>query len=62
MIGVVDTLREFSFREIKGFERFISSPYHNKSKKLIILFEEIKKYYPSFTNKKLTKEYLSKKI
>jgi len=59
---IVGILKEFSLEEIKSFERFLNSSYHNKSEKLKILFKEIKKFYPTFTNKKLTKQYLSKKI
>ena len=62
MLGIIDLLREFSNEEMKSMELFLNSPYHNKSKKLKLLFIEIKKFYPSFTNVMLTNEYLIKKI
>ncbi|MFZ1321429.1 MAG: hypothetical protein WAT71_07720 [Ignavibacteria bacterium] len=45
-------------REICNLKRFICSPYHNKSNKIIILFDELRKFYPSFKSGKLNKEYL----
>ena len=60
--NLISLLREFSKEEVKKFETFLDSPYHNKSKKLLQLYREIKKYYPAFSNKKLTKEYLYKKV
>lgn len=62
MIGVTDILKEFSSDEIKNLERFLDSPYHNKSQKVKKLFREIKKFYPSFSDKQLTKKYLLKKV
>ncbi len=60
--NIFKLLREFSKPELKAFERFVDSPYYNKSNKVKRLFIEIKKFHPDFLNKKLTKEYLSKKI
>lgn len=48
--------------EVKSFEKFLKSPYYNKSEKLKILFREIRKFYPEFTDTKCKPEYLSKKI
>lgn len=62
MLSIIDILKELSLAEIKSLERFINSPYHNKSKKIKLLFREIKKFYPTFTDKKFTKENLIKKI
>ncbi|MBK8983932.1 MAG: hypothetical protein IPM38_16835 [Ignavibacteria bacterium] len=62
MLSIIELLRELSPVEIKGLEQFINSPYHNKSKKIKLLFGELKKFYPSFTDKKFTKENISKKI
>lgn len=60
--NIIYLLRKFSITELKRLEIFLNSPYHNRSKKIIKLFNVIKKFHPGFTNKKLTKEYLSKII
>lgn len=62
MRSLQDILKELSLMEVKSFEKFLKSPYYNKSKKLKILFREIRKFYPEFTDTKYTPEYLSKKI
>ncbi len=62
MLSIIDVLRELSLEEMKGLERFINSPYHNKSRKIKLLFREIQKFYPEFKDKRFTKEYLIKKI
>ncbi len=59
---IFNLLKEFSRKEILQLEYFLKSTYHNKSKKIILLFKEIKKYYPDFKSVKLTKEGLSLKV
>jgi|GEM_PF-1685744 len=60
--GIFSLLKTFSMNEIKRFEEFIESPYHNKSKKIISLFKEIRKYYPQFDHSDLEKSNIAKKI
>lgn len=60
--NLLTLLKEFSKEELKNFETFIDSPFHNKSKKLLNIFREIKKFYPDFSDKKLTKQYLYRKV
>jgi hypothetical protein len=60
--NIFDLLKEFSDKEIKKMESFLKSPYHNKNNKVILLFSEIRKYYPLFNSRNLTKEKLSKKV
>lgn len=55
-------LRRFSSDEMKRLNDFVNSPYHNRNKKLKILFNEIKKYFPNFSSPMLNKENLSKKV
>ena len=62
MTGITGLLKEFTCDELKALERFINSPYHNNSRKVILFFREIKKFYPDFADKKLTKEHISRKI
>ena len=62
MTGITGLLKEFTCDELKALERFINSPYHNNSRKVMLFFREIKKFYPDFADKKLTKEHISRKI
>lgn len=43
-------------KELVRFKNFIKSPYFNKHKIIITLFNELIKYYPSFNSDKITKE------
>jgi hypothetical protein len=58
----LDIFETFSRDEIKLFRRFILSPYFNRSRKVIKLFDQIVKYHPNYDNPNLTKENLLKKI
>lgn len=40
------------------FEKLLISPFFNNHSTIIKLFCELKKYYPEFSDKKITKEYL----
>lgn len=55
---VIDILKTFSIEELKRFGEFLNSPYHNKNKKAILLFELLSKYHADYDNKNLTKEKL----
>lgn len=55
-------LSSFSLDEMNKLNDFVDSPYHNKNKKLKILFKEIKKYYPEFSDDKLNIKNLSSKL
>jgi hypothetical protein len=59
---VIEILKTFSSGEMKRFGEFLISPFHNKNKKAVILFELLNKYHPEFENKSLTKEKLFTKI
>ena len=52
--NLFELMSTFSKSEMRKFEEFLKSPYHNKSKKLIKAFQFIKKYYPEFKHDKLT--------
>ena len=60
--GIINLFKQFSKKEISDFEKFIRSPFYNNHSTLINLFRELKKYYPEFNNKKLTKENLFSKV
>ncbi len=58
----LEILESLTREEIRSFRRFILSPYFNRSKKVIKLYDCIIKYYPNFDNPKLSKESLHNKI
>lgn len=58
----VQVLQAFSPEEMKKFRDFINSPYHNTNKSVIKLFEALRKEYPEFDEKKISKEKLYPKI
>ena len=55
---IVKILKKFSPKEIAEFEKFLSSPFYNNQSTVVKLFSELKKYYPGFTDNRITKEYL----
>ena len=55
---LIDILKSFSKEEIKKFSEFLASPFHNKNKKAILLFEILSKHHPHYEHKNLTKENL----
>lgn len=55
-------LRTFSDEEIKRFEKFIISPYHNSGRNLKPLFKYLKKYHPLYPADKLTEIKISKAL
>lgn len=59
---VIDILKTLTQEELKRFNEFVNSPYHNKNKKVILLFNLLSKHHPSYENKELTKENLFSKI
>jgi hypothetical protein len=59
---LVNILRTFSKNEMKEFEKFILSPFFNRGRNYITFFGELKKFYPSFDNEKMTPEYIYTKM
>jgi hypothetical protein len=60
--SLFNVLSSFTKSEMRSFGKFLNSPYHNQSSKVVILFTEIKKYYPSFSSEKLSPEALHLKL
>ncbi len=58
----IDVLKTFSSEEMKHFAEFLHSPFHNKNKKVIALFETLRQYHGNYDDKRLTKEMLFEKI
>lgn len=59
---LIKLLQTFSPAEIKKFGDFVNSPYFNKNKNVIMLNNELKKYYPCFEDEKLTEELVFRKV
>ncbi|MCI0716423.1 MAG: hypothetical protein L0Y77_08925 [Chlorobi bacterium] len=47
---------------MKKFERFVSSNYFNTNERVYKLLRVLKKFHPSFSNRKLTNHYIFRKI
>lgn len=58
----VDVLKTFNPDELKKFRDFLDSPYFNKRKKLLELFDIIKDYYPFFTDENFSRENIFFKL
>ena len=59
---IIKLLKTFSPEEIKQFTLFVHSPFYNRVKKVSALFGAVKKYYPAFESKKVSREKIYKKI
>jgi len=55
-------LKTFSDEEMKRFEKFIISPYHNAGRNLRPLFKILKKYHPEYPAEKLTHLKINKAL
>lgn len=55
---IVKILRTFSPDEMNEFEKLLDSPFFNNHSTILRLYRELRKYYPLFTDKCLTKEHL----
>lgn len=59
---ILKIIQTFSEKEISDFEDLLKSPYFNKKSGVVKLYNEVKKYYPDFTNENLEYEKLWSKI
>lgn len=53
---LLELIKKFDKDQFKRFGDFVKSPYFNKLKNLIKLYEYLAKYYPGFSDKNFTKE------
>ena len=60
--NLIEAMKTLSPKEMKEFGEFVSSPFFNKNKNVIRLFEIIKKYYPELESEKLSKENVYGKL
>jgi hypothetical protein len=58
----LDIVKTFSPQELKDFRDFIHSPYHNRNKKVRLIFEIVKKNAPAWESEKLSKEKIFQKL
>ncbi|MCI0715620.1 MAG: hypothetical protein L0Y77_04780 [Chlorobi bacterium] len=58
----IEIIKTFSPAELKEFRDFIRSPFFNSNKKVIKLFEIVRKYAPQYISPQLLKENLFKKL
>ncbi|MBN8568893.1 MAG: hypothetical protein J0M18_04635 [Ignavibacteria bacterium] len=61
-VNTFEILKTFKKEDLKCFDSFINSPYHNTNKVLIKLFKEIRRFYPEYSHEKLTYESLYNKL
>lgn len=59
---LINILKTFSGEEMKLFEKFLASPFHNSGKNCAPMFKVLKKYYPEFDTDKISYESLHKKL
>lgn len=59
---VIDILKTFSKEEIKSFKDFVNSPFFNRNKSVIRLFDIVRKSSPGFNSAVIRKENIYKKI
>ena len=59
---LIQLLRSMNPAEFREFKDFVISPVFNKNKKIIVLFDSIKKYYPDFKSDSVKEENLFMKI
>ena len=57
-----DLLRSFSQDEFSRFGDFVRSPYFNKSKKIIAVYDHLYPYYPEFTDSRISKFVIYEKL
>jgi hypothetical protein len=55
-------LRTFSRKEMRLFDDFLCSPYHNTNRQLNVFFDAIKKHHPGFSSPRLEKEKLHRAV
>jgi hypothetical protein len=60
--NLIKIIRTFSSKEIKEFGEFVQSPFFNKNESTVKLYEYIRKEFPSFTDEKIDKQHIYKKL
>lgn len=55
-------LRTLSVKELKGFEKYLHSPFFNSNETMKLLFSLIESYHPTYTQQGLERERLFKQL
>ncbi|HMQ69597.1 MAG TPA: hypothetical protein PKA90_11720 [Ignavibacteria bacterium] len=55
-------LKTFSENEIRQFEDYLNSPFHNKNKKVVEFFSILRKYHPFYNPEDISKENLFREM
>ncbi|MCB0727876.1 MAG: hypothetical protein KDD00_10455 [Ignavibacteriae bacterium] len=53
---LIQLLKSLSPSELREFKDFVNSPLYNKNKKIILLFDALRKFYPEFDHPDLSNE------
>ncbi|MEL6867615.1 MAG: hypothetical protein AAFP19_24535, partial [Bacteroidota bacterium] len=61
-IKLIKLLRALETTEFRRLGKFLRSPYYNYSKPLILLYDNLRPFYPHFDAPKLKQEWIWKKI
>ena len=59
---LIQLLKTFELHEINEFGKFVNSPFHNESTKLVNLYNFLKRFYPEFDDDILKKENIYKQL
>ncbi|NOS85826.1 MAG: hypothetical protein HOP31_11850 [Ignavibacteria bacterium] len=59
---VIDSMKCLTKEELKELGELVGSLYFNKNKNVVNLFAELKKYFPDFSNRNMTKENVYSKL
>lgn len=59
---LIQLLKSFNPGEIKMFKDFVNSPFYNKNRNVISLYDYLKKYYPEFKEEKIQEELVFEKL
>lgn len=59
---VIDSMKCLTKEELKELGEVVNSPYFNKNRHVANLFAELKKYFPDFSNRNMSKESIYSKL
>ncbi|MDQ3022562.1 MAG: hypothetical protein M3R36_18650 [Bacteroidota bacterium] len=60
--AVIKLLKTFSNKDMKEFREFLESPFFNKRKSILKLFDILKNAYPEFDEEKISRENIFSKL
>jgi len=58
----INILKGLTKKEILRFEKFLLSPFYNNNKKLLLLYNYLRKFYPEFDSSSFTKENIYRHV